>query len=135
MLFFLLTANNLNRLIMSELDRFVIKFNKKLEGSLLSCDLWLTKDYTIVASHNSNKTAVITLGKLVVGLRDSIENLGLPPIKNYQIINLEMNTLLVAIYLDNDHILSCVIDKSKITYGMLFAIIPSLIADFKKINN
>jgi len=120
---------------MSELDKFVIEFNKKLEGSLLSCDLWLTKDYTIVASHNSNKTAVITLGKLIMELRSSIEKLGLPPVKNYQIINLEMNTLLLAISLDDDHILSCVIDKSKITYGMLFAIIPSLIADFKKINN
>ena len=119
----------------SEVNNLVVEFNKKTGASLLSCDLWLTKDYTIIASHNSNQAVTATLGKLVVELRDSIENIGLPPVKNYQIISLEMNTLLVAIHLDNDHILSCVIDKSKVTYGVLFTVIDELIADFKERSN
>lgn len=117
----------------NELNNLIVEFTKKLGGALLSCDLLSTKEYKILASYNSNVQATVILGKLIIDFRNTIEKLGLPPVEKFQIINLEMNTLLLAVYLDNDHILSSIIDKSKITYGLLFSIIPNLVADFEQI--
>lgn len=60
--------------------------------------------------------------------------LGLPPIDNFQMIELEMDTLFLAVYLDDNHILTSIVDKSKVTYGLLLDMVPDLITEFKKLD-
>ena len=114
---------------------FIAEYNKKLEGALLSCALTSINDSEMIFNYNANNDIVISLGKLITEFSHTIIKLGLPPIENFQMIKLELDTLLLAIYLDNNHILTSIVDSSKVTYGLLLDMVPDLITEFENIKS
>lgn len=113
---------------MSNYNDLMKEYNEMLEGALLSCDLWEVESLKSVANYNKNLQAD-SLKEVIVKIFNLVEELGLPPIGEYQLIDLEMNTAILAINLNKKHVLMSVIDKSKVKFGALISIIiPDIIA-------
>lgn len=115
----------------NDLNKLIQKFKRTLQGALLSCDLWEKDSLVSIATYNSNPKCAEFLGKLTLEIHDNLEKIGLPDFGKYQVIDLEMDSLLVIINLEQ-HLLGAIIDKSKVTYGVLLAmIIPDIVNEYQ----
>jgi len=60
-------------------------------------------------------------------LHKALNGLGFPDVGKFQVIDLEANTMMVLIYLDDKYTLGSLIDKDEVSLGVLHSIaIPNI---------
>jgi len=107
----------------------ITKFNKAIEdfktdldGALLSCDIWDKETGFSVASYNPNEKYAALFAHIVNSMEKSLNELGFPNFGEYQIIDLEMNSLLLIINGDGKYLWGSLIDKTQTSLGLLINI-------------
>ncbi len=104
----------------------------ELGPSLLSCDIWMKESGLSIGGYNQNEKFTLLMNTLMTSFQKGLESLGFPPIGKYQIIDLDMNSLILIINLNEKQIASLFLDKSNISFGTLFhSIIPRFIKNME----
>ena len=115
------------------MESLLTKFNKDIGSALLSSDIWQNDTGESLASINRNINFSEVFRNVCNYIEKNLEAIGLPPVKNYQIIDLEMETILLFVKLDEKHTFGCIIDKSKVALSTLTNItVPNLINWFEQ---
>ena len=104
---------------LKKLNKSVEEFTKDLDGALLSCDIWDKESGLSVASYNPNEKYTALFGRIVNEMESSLSELGFPNFGEYQIIDLEMNSMLLIINGDGKYRWGSLIDKSQTSLGLL----------------
>ncbi len=99
------------------------KLKDNLGDALLSSSIWSKEDCFSLASYNSTEDFVPLLGNNIKNLEQVLTEIGLPTFGNYQFIELDMDTFLLIINFEGEYFWGNIIDKSKVTIGLLFHII------------
>jgi hypothetical protein len=103
-----------------------------LEDGLLFCDVWSKDTDLSVASFNPNEKYTALFGRVTKNMEKALNDLGFPEFGEFQIIDLEADSLLIILNLKKDFLLGGLIDKSEVTLGILLNIaIPNALAAFK----
>ncbi len=104
-----------------------------LEDGLLFCDIWSKETGLSLGGFNENAKYSALFGKITKNIEKALHDLGLPKFGKYEIIDLEADTILFIINLDEKHLLGGLADKNIVNLGILlnFAV-PNAIETFNK---
>lgn len=105
------------------LDKAIEHLKKDLGEALLSSNIWNKDACLSMASYNSNDNYAALLGNVLNKMEQTLTELGLPTFGNYQIIELDMDTLILILNFEGEFFWGNIIDKNKITIGLLFLIV------------
>jgi hypothetical protein len=105
----------------SKLKEAIKSFETDLDGALLSCNVWEKKIGLSITGYNVNEKSAL-LGKVIDSMELAIDNIGLPPFGEYQIVDLKADALLVIMHFDDRYLWGSLIDKTKVSLGMLISI-------------
>lgn len=105
------------------LDKAIEHLKKDLGEALLSSNIWNKDACLSMASYNSNDNYAALLGNVLNEMEQTLTELGLPTFGNYQIIELDMDTLILILNFEGEFFWGNIIDKNKITIGLLFLIV------------
>ncbi len=98
----------------------VLKDN--LDGALLACDIWKTGTGTAIAGYNSNPQATALFDKVTDYMNKSLKTSGFPLLKNYYLLELENNGLVVVLQLQDNYQWGMLVDSTKVNLGLLLNI-------------
>jgi len=116
----------------TKLKEVISLFEKDLDGALLSSNLWEKKVGLSIAGYNVNEKSAL-LGKVINSMELAIDNIGLPPFGDYQIIDLKADALLLVMHFEDKYLWGSLIDKTKVSLGLLISIaMPNAREGFKK---
>ncbi len=103
-----------------------------LNTGLLSSTIWDKKNGLSITSYNPNDKYTALFSNIANNIEKSLNNLGFPPFGEYQIIDLEMDTLILIANINNEYLWGSIIDKSQVTLGFLLNIaLPNALKNFK----
>lgn len=120
-----------------------IKFKKTidsllndLEEGLLFCDIWSNKSGLSVESHNPNPKYTAHFWRLTKDMKKTINNLGFPELGEFQLIDLQADSMLFLLYLDEDYTLGGLLDKNEVSLGLLHNLaIPNAFEVYRESNS
>ncbi len=110
-------------------EKAIDKFKEDLDTALLSLDIWDNKTGLSIASYNHNEKYTAIFGRIMNEIDRGLKDLGFPKFGEYQIIDLDLNSMLVFVKGKEKLFASCLLDKSKIQLGYLLAV---SLPDFRK---
>ncbi len=114
-------------------ENFIAMIKTDFGNSLLSVDLWNNEDQVSLIGVNSNSEFYTIFMQTKNFLEKKLFEIGFPPINDFMIVNLEMDTIFLLIKLDENYSLGCLLDKSKIAFSTLTRmLVPKIL---KKFNN
>jgi len=103
-----------------------LKFKKTIESllndmedGLLFCDIWSNKSGLSVESYNPNPKYTAHLWRLTKDMQKTINNLGAPDLGEFQLIDLQADSMLFLLYLDDEFTLGGLLDKNEVSLGLL----------------
>jgi len=105
-----------------KLNKAIEKLKTDLDTGLLAVDIWDNKTGLSLASYNYNDRYSAIFGRIMNEIDRGLKDLGFPEFGEYQIIDLEMGSMLVFVKAKDKLFASCLLDKTKIQLGYLIAI-------------
>ncbi len=112
-----------------KLNLAIDKLKTDLDTGLLSVDIWDNNTGLSLASYNHNEKYSAIFGRIMNEIDKGLGDLGFPEFGEFQVIDLEMGSMLVFVKAKNKLFASCLIDKTKVQLGYLLAI---SIPEFRK---
>ena len=107
-------------------------FKNDLEDALLACDIWDKKSDLSLESYNSNPKATALFGSILKNFENHLENLGFPKLGKFIIADLDVNSMIVIINLNDNNFMGSLIDSSQVSLGILINIaIPNVLELYK----
>jgi len=98
-----------------------------LDDGLLFCDIWSNKTGLSIESYNQNPKYTALFWKINKDLQKALNGLGFPNVGKFQVIDLEANTMMLLLFLDDDYTLGSLVDKDEVSLGILHNIaIPNV---------
>jgi len=106
-------------------------FKNDLEDALLACDIWDKKSDLSLESYNSNPKATALFGRISNNFEKSLDNLGFPKLNKFIIADLDANSMLVIINLNDKNFMGAIVDTSQVSLGVLINLaIPNVLELF-----
>lgn len=104
-----------------------------MEEGLLFCDIWSNKSGLSIESHNHNPKYTALFWRLTKDMKKVINDLGFPEVGEFQLIDLEADSMLFLLYLDDEYTLGGLLDKNEVSLGILHNIaIPNAFEAYKE---
>ncbi len=111
----------------------VNSLQENLEDGLLFCDIWSRETGLLIDGYNQNPQYSALFGRISNNIEKALKDLGLPDFGKYQIIDLESDTLLFMVRLDEEYLLGGLVDKNIVNMGLLLNIaIPEVLKTYKE---
>jgi len=119
----------------NNLENIIDDLKSNLSEGLLACDIWSKETGLSLVAYNQNFKYTAVLNKTMKELEKNLLSLGIPAFNNYQITELEMQTLLIILKLDDTHYIGFLLDKTKVAFGtLLHIIIPNIIDTYNDLD-
>ena len=90
-----------------------------MEDGLLFCDIWSNKSGLSVESHNPNPKYTAHFWRLTKDMKKTINNLGFPELGEFQLVDLQADSMLFLLFLDEKYTLGGLLDKNEVSLGVL----------------
>ncbi len=116
---------------MNNYKKVIETYKNDLEDALLACDIWDKKTGLSLESYNPNPKATALFAKISNSFEKSLENLGFPKLSKFIIADLDANSMVVIINLNNNNFMGSIVDTSQVSLGVLINIaIPNVLELF-----
>ncbi len=114
---------------MKNLKKAIDNLKNDLDSALLFVEIWDQKTGLTIESYNHNDKYTAIFSRIMNEIDKGLKDLGFPNFGAYQIIDLDMDSLLVFIKVKDKFFASCLLDKSKVQLGYLLGV---SIPEFRK---
>jgi len=105
-----------------KLKESIALFKKELDGALISSDIWDKKNGLSIAAYNPNAKYVALFTRLINNMGQDLKEIGFSAFGEYQLIDLEGNTLIFVMNFNEVYLWGSLLDKSKLSLGQLLFI-------------
>ena len=117
----------------AKIKNVIESLKNDLEEGLLFCDVWSNDTGLSVDSFNPNPKYTALFWKITKDLHKALNGLGFPDVGKFQIIDLEADTMMLLIYLDEQYTLGSLIDKNEVSLGIVLNIaIPNVFESYNQ---
>ena len=99
------------------------QFKNDLGESLLSSDIWDKRTSLSVASYNSNKKYAALFNRLTLSMEQDLKALNLSKFGQYQLIDLDNETMLLLLNIEEKYLWGSLVDKTNLSLGFLIYIV------------
>ncbi|HIP48474.1 MAG TPA: hypothetical protein EYG92_05860 [Lutibacter sp.] len=100
-------------------------FKKELDGALISSDIWDKANGLSIASYNPNEKYVALFTRLMNNMDRDLETIGFSAFGEYQLTDLEEDTMLLVVNFKGVYLWGSLLDKAKLSLGrLLFIAMP-----------
>jgi hypothetical protein len=110
-------------------ENIIKSLKNDLEDGLLFCDIWSKKTDLSIASFNQNEKYTALFGRVTKNMEKALTDLGFPDFGQFQLIDLEADSMLLILNIEKEYLLGGLIDKSQVSLGVLLNIaIPNALS-------